>query len=58
MSDKHVKIKWNCPCGERNRWKHDREETECAPPMSSMECQRCGKNVPVRIASIRYEVTG
>ena len=56
MTAPKVRIKWNCPCGERNRWKHDRKETEGAPPFSTVTCQRCGADYRVRLKSMRYEV--
>ena len=56
MSDKRVRIKWTCPCGHENRWKHDREETDWSPPMSALECESCGKESRARIKTYVYEV--
>ena len=52
-----VRIHWVCPCGERHRWKHDREETEYSPAMSAMTCNVCGKHSKVRLRTVKYEVT-
>jgi hypothetical protein len=52
-----VRIQWNCPCGERHRWKHDREETEYSPPMGAMTCDVCRRTSKVRLRTVKYEVT-
>lgn len=56
MSAEKVRIRWTCPCGERHRWKHDREEVECSGPMSALRCDKCGKTSKARLRTCRYEV--